>query len=185
MPRFNFSGYKRQRLGHALGVAVTMVVGCLLSPSVVLVGQQRSGVGIEQWADDLSSIASADWNYQRAAHLLERGGFGATPEEIARIAAMTPEAAINWLVDYSNSPDTAPAYKASPIWDPGMDPFPKSRAEAVRRARDTGSSMGVSILPEGESRRLQPVVNKFFYGLRSYAVETQRLATWWGERMLV
>ena len=162
-----------------------MVVGCLLSPSVVLVGQQRSGVGIEQWADDLSSIASADWNYQTAAHLLERGGFGATPEEIARIAAMTPEAAINWLVDYSNSPDTAPAYKASPIWDPGMDPFPKSRAEAVRRARDTGSSMGVSILPEGESRRLQPVVNKFFYGLRSNAVETQRLATWWGERMLV
>ena len=45
--------------------------------------------------------------------------------------------------------------------------------------------MGVSILAEGEARRLQPVVNKFFYGLRSNAVETQRLATWWGERMLV
>ncbi len=106
-------------------------------------------------------------------------------EEIERVASMTPEAAVNRLVDYSELPDTAPAYDASPIWDSGMDPFPKSRAEAVRRARDTGSSMGVSILPEGESRRLQPVVNKFFYGLRSNAVETQRLATWWGERMLL
>ena len=40
------------------------------------------------------------------------------------------------------------------------------------------------MLPEGESRRLQPVVNTFFYGLRANAIETQRLATWWGERML-
>mgnify|MGYP001273666523 FL=1 len=182
---FNFSSYERRRSIRPLSVAVAIVGGCLLTPSVVLVGQQRSGVGIEEWVDDLSSITVADWNYQTAAHLLERGGFGATPEEIRRIAAMTPEAAINWLVDYSDSPDTAPVYDASPIWDPGMDPFPKSRADAVRRARDTGSSMGVSILPEGESRRLQPVVNKFFYGLRSNAVETQRLATWWGERMLV
>ncbi len=164
---------------------MAIVAGCLLTPSVVLVEEQRSGVGVEDWVDDLSSITAVDWNYQAAAHLLERGGFGATPEEIRRIATMTPEAAVDWLVDYSDAPDTAPAYDASPIWDPGMDPFPKSRAEAVRRARDTGSSMGVAILPEGESRRLQPVVNKFFYGLRSNAVETQRLATWWAERMLV
>ncbi len=162
-----------------------MVLGFWLPSAPLLAGQQLNSVGSEEWVDDLSSISADDWNYQAAAHLLERGGFGATPEEIERIAAMTPEAAISWLVDYSESPDTAPAYDASPIWDPGMDPFPKSRAEAVRRARDTGSSMGVSILPEGESRRLQPVVNKFFYGLRSNAVETQRLATWWGERMLV
>ncbi len=162
-----------------------MVLGFSLPSAPVLAGQQLNSVGSEEWVDDLSSISVEDWNYQAVAHLLERGGFGATPEEIERIAAMTPEAAINWLVNYSESPDTAPAYDASPIWDPGMDPFPKSRAEAVRRARDTGISMGVSILPAGESRRLQPVVNKFFYGLRSNAVETQRLATWWGERMLV
>ena len=162
-----------------------MVLGFWLPSAPLLAGQQLNSVGSEEWVDDLSSISADDWNYQAAAHLLERGGFGATPEEIERIAAMTPEAAINWLVNYSESPDTAPTYDASPIWDPGMDPFPKSRAEAVRRARDTGISMGVSILPAGESRRLQPVVNKFFYGLRSNAVETQRLATWWGERMLV
>ena len=164
---------------------MALLAGFWFLPGTVLVSQQFNSTESKEWVDDLSSIIADEWNYQTAAHLLERGGFGATPEEIERIAAMTPGAAIDWLVDYSELPDTAPAYDASPIWDSGMDPFPKSRAEAVRRARDTGSSMGVSILAEGEARRLQPVVNKFFYGLRSNAVETQRLATWWGERMLV
>ena len=185
MPRINLLGYKDRRSICTLNLLVAVVLGFSLPSAPVLAGQQLNSVGSEEWVDDLSSISVEDWNYQAVAHLLERGGFGATPEEIERIAAMTPEAAINWLVNYSESPDTAPAYDASPIWDPGMDPFPKSRAEAVRRARDTGISMGVAILPAGESRRLQPVVNKFFYGLRSNAVETQRLATWWGERMLV
>ena len=45
--------------------------------------------------------------------------------------------------------------------------------------------MGVDMLPDGTQRRLQPVVNKFFYGLRSNAIETRRLALWWAERMLV
>ena len=30
-----------------------------------------------EWTNDLSPIAAADWNYARAAHLLERAGFGA------------------------------------------------------------------------------------------------------------
>ena len=185
MPRINFLSYKYRRSISALIFSVALVAGFWFLPGTVLAGQQFNSTDSKEWVDDLSSIIADEWNYQTAAHLLERGGFGATPEEIERIAVMMPEAAIDWLVDYSELPDTAPAYDASPIWDPGMDPFPKSRAEAVRKARDTGRSMGVSILPEGESRRLQSVVNKFFYGLRSNAVETQRLATWWGERMLV
>jgi len=149
-----------------------------------MLGAAATGVGLSSWENDLSPITSADWDYDKAAHLLERAGFGATPEEIERLAAMTPQAAVDWIVNYQRQADTAPAFDPSPIWDPGMDPFPKSRADAVRIARETGRSMGVSVLPEGESRRLQPVVNKFFYGLRSNAVETQRLSTWWGERML-
>ena len=99
---------------------------------------------------------------------------------------MTTEAPVASLVDYHTVAYTLSPFDASPIWDPAMDPlFPKSRAEAVRRARETGTSMGVEMLPEGESRRLQPVVNKFSYGLRSRAIETQRLALWWGQRMLL
>jgi uncharacterized protein (DUF1800 family) len=39
-------------------------------------------------------------------------------------------------------------------------------------------------LPEGSPRRLQPVVDKFFYGLRANSIETQRLGVWWAGRML-
>jgi len=144
-----------------------------------------AGAGPAAWVDDLTPITTADWDYDKAAHLIERAGFGATPDEIERLAAMTPAQAVDSLIDYASVDNSATAaFDPSPIWDPGMDPFPKSRADAVRIARETGSSMGVAMLPEGESRRLQPVVNKFFFGLRSNAIETQRLATWFGERML-
>ena len=163
---------------------VAGVIGYILMTNVPLLGSAGEGVGPVAWENDLTPITPADWDYQKAAHLLERGGFGGTPEAVGRLSEMTPQAAVDWLVNYQRQPDSAPAFNASPIWDPGMDPFPKSRADAVRIARETGQSMGVSMLSEGASRRLQPVVNKFFYGLRSNAVETQRLATWWGERML-
>jgi len=161
----------------ASAVVLTLGAGAPLAAAA-------EGAGPAAWTNDLAPIGAADWDYDKAAHLLERAGFGATPAEIERLAAMTPEAAVRWLVDYARQPDVLEPFDASPIWDPGMDPFPKSRAEAVRIARERGVSMGVAMLPEGESRRLQPVVNKFFYGLRANAVETQRLATWWGERML-
>jgi uncharacterized protein (DUF1800 family) len=140
--------------------------------------------GPAAWTDDLTHIGEADWDRDKAAHLVERAGFGGTPEDIDSLAAMTPAEAVSALVQFQRTPDTLEAFDASPIWEPGMDPFPKSRAEAVRIARETGQSMGVAMLPEGESRRLQPVVNQFFYGLRSNAIETQRLASWWGDRML-
>ena len=52
------------------------------------------------WKGDLAPLSASDWNYQRAAHLIERAGFGATPEEISRLAEMTPERAVASLVDY-------------------------------------------------------------------------------------
>ena len=135
--------------------------------------------------DDLSPISPADWNRQRAAHLLERAGFGGTPEDIAKLAAMTPQQAVDSLVEYEGVDNSdARAFEESGIWDPGMDPFPPSRADAVRQARERGEALGVKTLPEGSQRRLQPVVDKFFYGLRANAIETQRLGVWWANRML-
>ena len=164
---------------------VLLLGGVLLLLAVGAAVVVAAGAGPSGWVNDLTPITAADWDYDKAAHLIERAGFGATPDEIERLAAMTPEAAVDELVNYTTVDNSgAPEFDPSPIWDPGMDPFPKSRADAVRIARETGSSMGVAMLPEGESRRLQPVVNTFFYGLRSNAVETQRLALWFAERML-
>ena len=49
-----------------------------------------AGMAATDWSGDLSPIAKEDWNAERAAHLLERAGFGGTPEEIARFAATPP-----------------------------------------------------------------------------------------------
>ena len=65
-----------------------------------------------------------------------------------------------------------------------MDPFPPSRAEAVRIARERGEGLGEKVLPAGSQRRLQPVVDKFFYSLAANDIETQRLGLWWANRML-
>ncbi len=137
-----------------------------------------------EWASDLSPIAAADWNGDRAAHLLERAGFGGTPEEIGRLAAMTPRQAVDALVDFESIKSDLKPFDESGIWDPGMDPFPPSRAEAVRVARERGEGLGEKVRPEGSQRRLQPVVDKFFYSLTANAIETQRLGLWWANRML-
>jgi uncharacterized protein (DUF1800 family) len=137
------------------------------------------------WAGDLSPISPADWTYERAAHLIERAGFGATPEEIERLARLTPQQAVDQLVDYAAIDNSASKpFQESGVWDRGMDPFPPSRADAVRQARERGEALGVRALPDGSPRRLQPVVDKFFYGLRANSIETQRLAVWWANRML-
>ena len=163
------------------GLFSAALLALTLSGSLALAAAEPPSPG---WVDDLAPIPATAWDYEMSAHLIERAGFGATPIEIEQLAAMSPEAVVDQLINYDAVPDEAPAFEPSPIWDPGMDPFPKSRADAVRIARETGFSMGVPVLPEGESRRLQPVVDKFFYGLRANAIETQRLATWFGERML-
>ena len=165
--------------GWRSSIPVWSLLGCLGLAAVL----RADGPG--DWTNDLTPIAAGEWTYARAAHLLERAGFGGAPEEIARVAAMTPQQAVDWLVDYERTDNGAlPRFDESGIWDAGMDPFPPSRAEAVRLARQRGEGLGEKVLPAGAQRRLQPVVDKFFYSLIANNVETQRLGLWWSNRML-
>ena len=50
------------------------------------------------WVGDLTPITAADWNGARAAHLMERAGFGATPEAAAAMAKEDPARIIRDLV---------------------------------------------------------------------------------------
>ena len=167
----------------------TRLAAIIAVPLTVLAGTvavtESAGPAPAAWTNDLSPIAASDWNAARAAHLIERAGFGATPEEIARLAAMTPAQVVDWLVDYEAVDNReAKPFDESGIWDPGMDPFPPSRAEVVRIARERGEAIGVKALPPGTPRRLQPIVDKFFYSLTANTFETQRLGLWWADRML-
>jgi uncharacterized protein (DUF1800 family) len=135
------------------------------------------------WKDELAPISAADWTPARAEHLLERAGFGGTPEEIARFAAMTPQDAVRRLVYHKSIPNNLPPFDHSGVHDPGLEPFPASRPAATDLAKQSGESMGVKVKPQG-NRRLQPVANKFFYWLRASRLETHRLSYWWANRML-
>lgn len=136
------------------------------------------------WVNDLSPIPASDWTYDCAGHLIDRAGFGATPEEIAKLAAMTPEQAVASLLDYHAIPnDHLAPFDPSGVWDPSLRNFPPSRVAATQRAEKTGEALGARVKPAGE-RRLQPVVDRFFYWLRATMLETRRLAHWWADRMV-
>ena len=144
----------------------------------------NTGPGPDDWIGSGVPIADSEWSYDRAGHLLVRLGFGGPTGEVKQLAAMTPRAAVDWLVDYEQvSNRGVPQFEESGIFDPGMEPFPRSRAEAVQRAREMGHSMGVAVKPSGD-RPYQHVVNKYFYYLRSNRLENHRLGQYWAQRIL-
>ena len=160
------------------------MVACALSLAAPALGAPVDSA-VHAWIGDLEPLAEAEFGYEQAAHLLERAGFGGTPVQIEELVSLGLKGAVSRLVDYEQVDDSdLPPFDESGIWNEGMDPFPASRAQAVRIARRHGRSLGVDVLPEGVSRPLQPVVDKFFYGLRSNVLETRRLALWWGDRMV-
>src|SRR5580704_14889792 len=82
-----------------------------------IVAAAGSGAGPATWVGDLSPIGPSDWNYDRAAYLLERAGFGGTPEEIKALAAMTPQEAVRHLVRYQDVKDVElPAFVETGIY---------------------------------------------------------------------
>lgn len=135
-------------------------------------------------AESLTQIAPSDWTAAHAAHLLERAGFGGTPADIHRLAAMTPQQAVAFLIaGDARASDDLPSFEESGLWDASLINFPVSRPAATELAERTGAAMGVRVKPGG-SRPLQPVTNRFFYWLRATTLETRRLAFWWLDRMV-
>ena len=140
--------------------------------------------GPADWKDDLAPITSADWNYDRAAHLLAHAGFGGTPAEIQQLADLGLERAIRSLVHYETIPNPKmQPFVESGLWDSSLNGFPESRPEATDRAVKSGASMGVESKPAG-NRPIQPVSDRFFYWLRATMLETRRLGYWWANRMV-
>jgi hypothetical protein len=140
--------------------------------------------GPATWKDDLTRISAADWNYDRAAHLLAHAGFGGTPAEIENLTNAGLERAVRSLVHYESIPNLKmQPFVESGLWDPTLNPFPESRPEATDRALKNGISMGVENKPRG-SRPVQPTSDRFFYWLRATMLETRRLGYWWANRML-
>ena len=157
----------------------------LVAPMVILLAANAFAqkAGPTQWQNDLTPIGPSDWNYDLAAHLLERAGFGGTPEQIQALARMTPAEAVRQLVHFQNIENNLPAFEHSGIHDPGLEPFPESRPAVTKLAKEKGEALGIKVKAGGD-RPLQPIVNEFFYWLRASVLETQRVAYWWANRMV-
>src|SRR5215469_6345907 len=79
----------------------------------------------------LKPLSSSKWNYEMAAHLLNRAGFGGTPIQIQRLADLTMPEAVSFLLDFEKIPDATP----DPEW---AHPDP-DRLEALRKAYQGGT----------------------------------------------
>src|SRR4051812_36340241 len=106
--------FRRLEFFRALAT-IAAAIGVYTVPAI---GQTT---GPEVWQNDLNPIGPADWSYDFAAHLLERAGFGGTPEEIQVIAKMTPAQAVGRLVRFERTdPSQIPLFDHSGIHDPGL-----------------------------------------------------------------
>jgi uncharacterized protein (DUF1800 family) len=92
----------------------------------------------------LKPLSSSQWNYDMAAHLLNRAGFGGPPAEIQNLADLSQAEAISSLLDYEKIPDPTPA----PIW---AHPEPDRLAE-LRQINQTATPEARRQANENEQR---------------------------------
>ena len=60
----------------------------------------------------LKPLPNNRWNYEMAAHLLNRAGFGGPPADIEKLAGLYHDQAVSFLLDYENIYDPTP----NPAW---------------------------------------------------------------------
>src|ERR1700689_1924733 len=110
----------------------------------------------------LKPLDKSKWNYEMAAHLLNRAGFGGPPADIQKLADLTPDQAISSLLDYENIPD------------PTLDPdWARPNPDEVKQLRE---SLKNAATPE-EKRQIQQTAN------RLAQTRFLELRGWWLQRM--
>jgi uncharacterized protein (DUF1800 family) len=92
----------------------------------------------------LKPLSSDRWNYDMAAHLLNRAGFGGPPAEIQKLAHLSREEAVASLLDYDKIPDSTP----NPAWA-APDP---DRLQKYREAIKTAKPEDMQMLKQQENR---------------------------------
>jgi uncharacterized protein (DUF1800 family) len=74
--------------------AVRLLMFALLATTMILPATAQDG------RKPLAPLATDDWDNSKAAHLLDRAGFGGTPQEIAELTALSPQQAVSRLVNF-------------------------------------------------------------------------------------
>src|SRR5580658_3903464 len=91
------------------------------------------------------------WDDRLAAHLLRRAGFSGTPDEIARLAAMSPHDAAESLIHFPDTSNFSPPPSVMDYPDPraiafkGMDDMTKRAAAQARRKEAVGDIVALQL----------------------------------------
>ena len=112
----------------------------------------------------LEPFSPSDWTVYHAAHLLNRAGFGGTPEEIRKLYALGLNDAVDSLLAGEEDEDLFPA----PVWARAMD-------ENYRQLFQRGGN-----LSSADAQKLQELKRQFFKQNFERLVE---LRAWWTNRM--
>jgi uncharacterized protein (DUF1800 family) len=89
------------------------------------------------------------WDERLAAHLLRRAGFSGTPDEVARLAAMSPHDAAESLIHFPDTSNFSPPPSVMDYPDPraiafkGMDDTAKRTAAQARRQEAVGNILAL------------------------------------------
>lgn len=132
-----------------------------ISPHTDVLGMERPAGTLD--AATALQPYQGPWNERLAAHLLRRAGFGGSPEEVARLAGRTMNAAVDSLVRF---PSTAGLPAVQPLFDPGAVVAQNGGVRAIRALGDMQRRTFFKELRMGEHRSI---------------IALQR---WWLERML-
>ena len=98
----------------------------------------------------LKPLSSSQWDYAKAAHLLNRAGFGGPPAEIQKLADLGPDKAVALLLDYEKIPDPT----ANPDWaKPNPEEVAKYR-EATRKGTPEEKKMAQREFQQLAQRRM-------------------------------
>lgn len=109
----------------------------------------------------LEALPASQWNATTAAHLMNRAGFGGSPQDIENLRRVGLNRAVSWFIDYEKIPDATP----NPDWA-HPDPAIIALREAIRTATD----------PEAK-KELQKQQNQQEYS------QMADLRYWWIRRM--
>ncbi|MDE1171666.1 MAG: DUF1800 domain-containing protein [Verrucomicrobium sp.] len=110
----------------------------------------------------LDPFPPSAFTWEHAAHLLNRAGFGGTPEEVDSLRRMGLPDAVDFLVDYQKTPDDY----AAPAWSV-PDP---AEVEQIRLLRG---------MRKGSQERID--LQRKIY--KTYSQRMVQLHEWWLERM--
>ncbi len=122
-------------------------------------------------AHALSPLPKREFGYWEAAHLLNRAGFGGTPEQVLVLSDMGLEGAVDYLLSWERTPETIPPTES--FTNDIMQPLSEKNRRERTQARKQGDEVTLEKFREARQERQ-----------RRDRRQMRDIQSWWLERMI-